>query len=461
MTVTFKDRKSEKNQLGQFMTPDDISQNIVDKSNYRGVIIEPSFGLGSFLSKIEKKYVDNNIIGIEYDKNLFNQYTGNSKVFNKSFYKFTSKDLPKNVDYITFSGNPPFRTPAFSLKSDDREHIKYLVKKYKLTGVKEEAVFFIAHMIDIINELDIQGELELILPKTIFENPSAAFNNFRKFLEKYCPLTNLVDIMDEYPDVAQSLVIATFRVNQTVKNHVTHNYVIKDSIIMSDIFKNTYLGTIPCEGLFLSCDKETKKSFKKRMCDIFIKNSKIKKSLLYNGKYHLRALNNPKTFTEKLKSLQNIVDIIKSTVDVSIFEDEDNYKTMAHRNSVRYYFRHKSLTNLNFIYIINSNPCPSFYYPGNPTKSSTDYFGYCDYDCNRNSSPGANRTIPLYNVEKNVTDKFLKYWKANTTAPISDIFDYILHVSKSDWYKNYKQKYQRFYFGLPLKFDKSWRKSKK
>tara|TARA_B110000495_G_C23013675_1_gene599919 strand:- start:54 stop:1466 length:1413 start_codon:yes stop_codon:yes gene_type:complete len=460
MTVTFKDRKSEKNQLGQFMTPDAISQYIVDKSNYRGVIIEPSFGLGSFLYKIENKYANNNIIGIEYDEKLFNEYAGNSKVFNKSFYKFTSDDLPSNIDYITFSGNPPYRTPAFSLTSEDREHVKNLIKKYKLTGVKEEAVFFIAHMVDIINELDIQGELELILPKTIFENASPAFNNFRKFLEKYCPLTNLKDITDEYPDVAQSLVIATFKVNQIVNNHITYDYVIKDSIIMSDIFKRTYLGSVPCEGLFLSCDKESKESFQKRMCDIFIRNSEIKQSLLYNEKYHLRALNNDKTFDEKLESLQNIVDKIKSTVDVSIFEDNNNYKTLAHRNDVRYYFRHKALTNLNFVYIINSNPCPSFYYPGNPTKTSTDYFGYCDYDCNRNSSPGANRTIPLFDISKNVTDKFLKYWKANTTAPISDIFDYISHISKSGWYKNYKQKYQRFYFGLPLDFDRNWKPEK-
>jgi len=457
MTVTFKDRKSEKNQHGQFMTPDVISQRIVERSNYRGVIIEPSFGLGSFLYKLENKYINNTIIGIEYDEKLFNEYTGHSKVFNKSFYKFTVKDVPDNVDYITFSGNPPYRTPAFSLTSDDKDHVKYLIKKYKLTGVKEEAVFFIAHMVDIITELNKQGELELVLPKTIFENPSAAFNNFRKFLEKHCPLTSLVDITDEYPDVAQDLVVATFKVNQVVENHVTHDYIINDSILMADIFKRTYLGSVPCEGIFLSCDKESIENFQERMCDIFIRNSEIKHSLLYNEKYHLRALNNPKTFDEKLKSLQNIVDTVKSSVDVDIFKDSNNYKTIAHRNNIRYYFRHKSLTNLGFIYIINSNPCPSFYYPGNPTKTSTDYFGFCDYDCNRNSSPGANRTIPLSSVEENITDNFLKYWEANTTAPITEIFDYIIHISKSNWYKNYKQKYQRFYFGLPLDFDKTWK----
>ena len=64
MTITFKDRKSEKNQHGQFMTPDSISQRIIDRSEYSGVIIEPGFGLGSFLYKIESKYTDNITIGI-------------------------------------------------------------------------------------------------------------------------------------------------------------------------------------------------------------------------------------------------------------------------------------------------------------------------------------------------------------------------------------------------------------
>lgn len=457
MTVTFKDRKSEKNQHGQFMTPDSISQRLIDRSKYSGVIIEPGFGLGSFLYKIESKYTDSITIGIEYDKKLFNEYNGKSVVYNKSFYKFTTEDLPKGIDHITFSGNPPYRTPAFSLSSDDREHIKYLVKKYKITGVKEEAVFFIAHMVDIINTIGVQGDLELVLPKTIFENASNAFKNFRKFLEKYCPLISLEDINDEYPDVAQKLVVAVFKVNQQVEKHVTFDYVINDSIIMSNVFKRTYLGSVPCEGIFLSCLEETVESFQNRMCDIFIKDCSIEKSLLYKEKYHLRALNSEKTFKEKLDSLQKIVEVIKSRVDVSIFQDVSNYKKIAHRNDVRYYFRHQSLTNLKFVYIINSNPCSSFYYPGNPTKTSTDYFGYCEYDCNRNSSPGANRTIPIKNVKDNITLIFQKYWEENTNAPITDIFEYILYVSKGNWYKEYKQKYQRFYFGLPLEFDKTWK----
>ena len=130
MTVTFKDLKKKKNQLGQFMTPDTISQDMVDNNEYTGLIIEPSFGLGSFLYKLESKYPNNPIIGIEFDPVLFDRYAGSSVVLNQSFYQF---QLPEGtvVDSISFVGNPPYRTPAFSLTSDDRHTVKALIKKYK------------------------------------------------------------------------------------------------------------------------------------------------------------------------------------------------------------------------------------------------------------------------------------------------------------------------------------------
>jgi hypothetical protein len=95
MTVTFKDLKKKKNQLGQFMTPDTISQDMVDNNEYTGLIIEPSFGLGSFLYKLESKYPNNPIIGIEFDPVLFDQYAGLSVVLNQSFYQF---QLPNDAE---------------------------------------------------------------------------------------------------------------------------------------------------------------------------------------------------------------------------------------------------------------------------------------------------------------------------------------------------------------------------
>ena len=453
MTVTYKDLKVIKNQLGQFMTPDQISQDIVDKSDYKGTIIEPSFGRGSFLYKLEDQYT--NVIGIEYDPDLFKQYKGSAKVFNQSFYTF---DLSSVEDEeVHFTGNPPYRTPAYSLTSEDKARVKELIKKYNLGGVKEEAVFFLAHTIDIMLQSNKKGTINYILPKTIFENTSKAFTKVREFLKTYAPITKINDILENYPDVAQPLVFAKFSVNLKVDKDLTDSLVLGNIITHSKIFKRTYLGSVPCESLFLSIGDEPVESFKERLCNIFIKNLGIKEQLKYNGRYHLRVLNKNNS-EAKFEILQKYVDEIKSFFNVNEFKDSQYYKTIQHRNEQRWYFRHKGLTKVSFIYIINSNPGKSFYFPGNPTKTSTDYFGFCDYDCNRNSSPGANRCVLIDNIEDNITEQFKTYWKANTHEPISKIFDYILYISKSTWYKHYKSLHQRFYFSLPNEFDRSWNK---
>jgi hypothetical protein len=431
------------------MTPDRISQDMIDGNEYQGLIIEPSFGLGSFLYKLEKKYIT---IGVEFDKELYSQYQGSSKVFNQSFYQFA---IPhKDFTSISFIGNPPYRTPALSLTSEDRSVVKALSKKYRLTGSKEEAVFFIAHAVDLIEQAQVPGIIHWVLPKTIFENNSKAFRNFRAFLDKHAPLIELIDINGKYPDVAQPLCIAKFAVNQPVSHSITHDFVLKDTITFKEIFKKTYLGSIPCEGILMSCRNEPLNSFMNRMEMIFQHNQSLEQGLKYNNHYHLRALNNGNQ--EKFAILCEYIREIKQTIDVKDFSNRDYYKPIQHRTEQRWYFRHYGLTKVSFIYIINSNPTKSFYFPGNPSRSSTDYFGFCEYDCNRNSSPGANRTIPIENIRDNITDEFKTYWAANTNEPIEEIFNYILYISKSEWYKEYKNKHQRFYFGLPKQFNKKW-----
>jgi len=456
MTVTFKDLKKKKNQLGQFMTPDEISQYMIDNHEYKGLIIEPSFGLGSFLHKLEAKYPTYPIVGVEFDPELFNQYTGKSLVYNESFYKFALPTELK-IEHISVVGNPPYRTPAFSLSSDDKPRVKELINKYKLTGVKEEAVFFIAQAVDIIRQANVSGTIHWVLPKTIFENSSSAFKNFRKFLNQYAPVVEIIDISTVYPDVAQPLCIVKFLVNQETTINITDSLVLKDTIEFQEIFKRTYLGSVPCEGILLSNRGESLASFRRRLVKIFLHNEPLETGLLYNHEYHLRALSGANA-KEKFNILNNYVAEIKKTINLIEFTKLKNYKSIAHRTETRWYFRHQDLKKVSFIYIINPNPTRSFYFPGNPTKTSTDYFGYCDYDVNRNSSPGANRTVPIDNIEDNITDKFKEYWKKNTNEPISKIFEYILHVSKSAWYKEYKSKYQRFYFGVPKEFMSDWNK---
>ena len=456
MTVTFKDIKEKKNLLGQYMTPDILSESYVSNTQYSedAVIIEPSFGSGSFLYKIEKKYPNNKVIGIEYDIDLFNMYKGSTDIFNLSFYKFNLE----NIDslQVHFQGNPPYRTPALSLTSDDKQHVNYLKKKYNLGGIKEEAVYFIAHTVDLLETYNKTGTIEYLLPKTIFENMSPAFIKFRSFLKTYAPVSSIIDIIEDYPDVAQPLVYVKFNPGNRNIECLSSSLISEDVIPRQQIFKKTYLGSVPCESLFLSIKDEPLENFKTRLENIFIKDEDLDTNLKYNNNYHLRSLRGNK-YNEKFKIIKTYVSEIKDMFTLSEFSDIENYKTIQHRSETRYYFRHHGLSKVSFIYIINSNPCKSFYFPGNPTKTSTDYFGYTEYDCNRNSSPGANRCVPIEGIENNITESFKIFWKSNTSEPLSEVFDYILHVKDSEWYKSYKAKYQRFYFSLPIEFDTTWK----
>lgn len=181
--------------------------------------------------------------------------------------------------------------------------------------------------------------------------------------------------------------------------------------------------------------------------------------LQYNGVCHLKVLNsdNINIVLSKLNIILSYVKNIQEKQILNEFADISNYKEIQGRNSVHYYFRCEGLKqHKNFVYELNPNPCKSFYFTGNPSSSSTDYFGFCNYDVNRNVSPGANRTIPVDNIEDNLTEEFKKYWKSNTTRPYTDVFEYLMHISKSSWYKQMKKENKRFYFGIPKIFDISF-----
>jgi len=178
--------------------------------------------------------------------------------------------------------------------------------------------------------------------------------------------------------------------------------------------------------------------------------------LCYNGIPHLRALQkgDPKKVQVMLAYVQQAREL--AGFDRALFEVEEHYKPIRHREEDRWYFRHDFLKHAPFVYQLNPNPCYSFYFPGNPSATSADYFGFCSYDVNRNSGPGANRTVPVNGVEDNLTDEFKAYWNQHTRLPYHEVFQYLLHVSRSDWYRNFKSQNQRFYFGIPKMFDRSF-----
>lgn len=478
--IDLKNIHERKNVLGQFFTPSSRCKEIVNMIDFsNSIVIEPSFGNGNFINELSNCGVD--VIGIEldgdvYDENVLCLDRPNVRLMNKNFYDFTLNDID-NLDQrkLIFVGNPPYRTPAYSLTTH-HSFIINLRKKYDLPGIREESIFFLLHTIDcILSSPCGEGEIHYVLPKSIITNNSKYYTNFKRFLKKTCIITNVLSIDgDEFENVSQDLMCLSLNVKKhqlqtTIK--VDGEFVDIDKYLCLEnddvipfqrIFKKTYLGSVPCESILMSISGESRDNFRNRLINIITEESLTKKRLYellqYNGKFHLSVFNK-KPFFDKM--VQKKLDVLLTYVEsmkkhkgiLDDFKTLDNYKEINGRNDIRYYFRCKKFTTkCNFVYQLNPNPCRSFYFPGNPSSNSGDYFGYCDYDVNRNVSPGANRTVPIDGIENNLTDEFKDWWTSNTTESLSKIFDYIIFISKSKWYKNMKKTNKRFYFCIPRQF---------
>jgi hypothetical protein len=462
-----KDNASVREKLGQYNTSLECTDTILNNLDYIGektLLIEPSFGSGNFISSMTKKY-KNYIIGVEIDKEVYDEfygnYSNNIELHNLNFYDFNLDGVNlDDVSDISIIGNPPYRTPALSLK-EKKSEISYLKEKYSIGGIKEESIFFIINTFDIVSELNKEVNIHYILPKTIFQNPTKAFKTFYEFLNKNLNIVSVEDIDSNcFEDVSQKLVLVHF--SNTIKtNQIRYNgeTLERDDFLGSNeniipynkIFKKTYLGSVPAESFLFSCRGETKEEFMGRLENIFF-NETTKDNLLeklsYNGKPHLSKVNDKKILT----ILSYIDEIKEGNYNLDIFSDIDNYKPIKHRNEYRWYFRHDSLKKVSFVYIINSNPCESFYFTSNPTSISTDYYGYTNYDANRNSSPGSIRLVPIEGLEDNLTDEFKEYWDNNTDLPYSELVNYMEYIYTSNWYKDIKSNYGKFYFGVPVEF---------
>jgi len=470
--IELKNVQDKKFVLGQYFTRPDICDSIVRRIDFRdALVVEPSFGSGNFLRAL--RHLPNRLIGIELDEELVTQLDGveNVEVRNQDFYDFRID----SDNELCFIGNPPFRTPAYSLATH-KDFILALTRKYDVLGLREEAVFFILHTIDLILESKRRtGELHYILPKCILKNNSKFFQRFKRFLTEKCIFKSIVSIDGyEFDGVNQDLICLSLRVDE---NHPPQTTVLVDGdkadlveylcleendiIPFQKIFKKTYLGSVPCESLLMSVTGEPVESLKSRLCKIIgdqgINPRSLYERLQYQGRFHLKIFDKPFEDTSVQDKLAIILSYVKNIQQKSgilaEFEKDDNYKEINGRSEVQYYFRCAKLKpGKNFVYELNPHPCKSFFFTGNPSSSSTDYFGFCDYDINRNVSPGANRTVPVEDIESNLTDSFKRWWRANTEEPFSDVFKYIIFVSQTQWYKERKRSHKRFYFGIPPAF---------
>lgn len=472
-----KNIQSKKYQLGQFFTPTTLVEEILNNLAVDAdVIVEPSFGGCGFIEPMITHYPNSKIVGVELDQEWFDkgqQRFPNLELHHKNFYDITD-ELDFDTKRVSFIGNVPFRSPAYSLTTH-KKYVKKLAHRYGVTGIREEAVFFIIQTADIMLRNQYEGGIHYVIPKSLITNDSKFYKQFKLFLKKHFKIVSVFDVdPSKFDNVAQGLIVLSMQVGGDMSDYaIKHNGVDEpvDSVIQlessdipfQEIFKKTYLGSVPAESFLFSSSDETVDQFRARLFKIFTTPttvSSLKTDLKHNDKYHLKILSSKdsKKVDAKLQQIADYILAVKSKIkDVKIFNDPANYVPIQHRKETRYYFRNAELKKCGFVYELNPNPEPSFYFTSNPSDGSTDYFGYCEYDVNRNSSPGCCRTVPIDGIKNNLTDSFKQYWdQATNKLPYEFVFAYIKHVAESQWYRDQKKLRRRFYFCLPKTFVADW-----
>lgn len=227
--------RTKKKQLGQFMTPESLSKDIVSKIfiNINSKILEPSFGDGSFIFAIIEKLLEQNIplsvilkdilYGVEIDTSLYNS------TLEKLEFKYGK--LPKhnlingdffeeheifNIKYTNIIGNPPFGG-TIDYKYQDK--LDSIYGKRDGNKIKKETYsFFMVKSLDL---LDDYGKISFICSDTFLSIKT--MSGLRKFLFKtgFNNITTLEVFSEEtkYP-----MLIINFEKN-----------VIKDHLLLNDV----------------------------------------------------------------------------------------------------------------------------------------------------------------------------------------------------------------------------------
>ena len=317
-----------KKQNGQYMTPKNIVQLLLNEIGYFGpeilkkTIIEPSFGDGSFLTEIFTRIINEgkkqnltnsqistilneNVYGIEIDNALFNKATQNlneiaiknglqvnfNNLKNENTLLFYKNYLEK-FDYCV--GNPPF------VRIHNIENNKKIKEFEFSSGNTDLYVIFYEIGLNLINK---NGKLGFITPNSFIKNASQ--KKFREYLINNLKINKLLNFRDlkvfEDADVYSVISIIdnknkekftykvinqdfTFHLNEIYYEKINNNQnLLSDEVnVLNGI--STLADSIFIQNVFVDEDLKTPFNNKNSNDYVYFKNNhkvyKIEKEIL-------------------------------------------------------------------------------------------------------------------------------------------------------------------------------------
>ena len=192
-------RKNE----GIYFTPKNVRDKVINylENHKFQSVLEPSCGSGEFINDIQNKFDKTKIVGIEYNKTIYNKiknnFGKNVELHNKDFLEYKS-----NEKFDLIIGNPPYFVVSQKNKNC-------------MTGRGNIFVLFIYKCLT--EHLKEGGIMAFVLPTSFYN--CKYYEPCRKYMYKNTTILHLENVSANFIDTAQNTMIMVVKNTPGNKNY--------------------------------------------------------------------------------------------------------------------------------------------------------------------------------------------------------------------------------------------------
>jgi hypothetical protein len=206
-SLTNKISKEDKKKEGIYFTPPNFVKQTIDLIPLMSSIqhiLEPSCGSGEYITALQERYPQANIVGIEKNDTIYESILSlqNTKV---DIYSQDYLEWKTHLKYDLIIGNPPF----YVMKKDEvnKEYYPYF------EGRPNIFILFIIKSLKLLNK---QGILSFVLPKNFLS--CLYYEKTRKHIYENYQILQIVECKEKYLETTQETILFMIQKRDTIDN---------------------------------------------------------------------------------------------------------------------------------------------------------------------------------------------------------------------------------------------------